>query len=541
VNLEVIIPKTPADVARLNELYRQGKLVVPDGQPHELGVVLATLGGPGSGNFGHAGRPGERGGSASGEGDYHSAPISLEEFERQALGNAFRTFRTMRGTYDSSSAALKPQSTVPEGDTLTRHSMDNYRETLRHVWNHKDDNFTPESVRQLVTAVGVLTTRGQFESSAPLQRTFENKFYIPSSEIPQRLDRFSLSLAERLQSRQDAVRTAAYVEQELNHIHPWSDGVGRGTRALSAMTLAREGVPLPKYPAKAEDYYKHMQSSREEWERFYRTLIPGQKFRGLGGEGSGNFGHSGRPGEQGGSAPSFFSEVGDRSFVDDNPDTPEWKGIFQHTDFLNKKQENADNDSGMTASEDSKQLEALEGYRGNDFVRMNSQLRRNPNLIDDLDEQSSRFEREQDDDDEYEDNENAGVGNATDQRILNLANLLDEAPTLKEPVTVYRGLTGDVTELQNLKIGDEITLNGFQSSSFDPTVADKYATDGPLLEMKANEGLALGHEHSINGEMEFISQHGSRWHVAGVDVPVTIEGKSRRVIQLVQKTLLRKQ
>lgn len=60
--LEVIIVRSDADQARLDALDRAGKLAVDDDWQDE--EELRDLGGPSSGNFGHAGRPGKVGGSA---------------------------------------------------------------------------------------------------------------------------------------------------------------------------------------------------------------------------------------------------------------------------------------------------------------------------------------------------------------------------------------------------------------------------------------------------------------------------------------------
>jgi len=207
--------------------------------------------------------------------DTKPTPDNFEEFEQQALQNAFATSRTMLGTYDSSSGEAKPKSAVTDGDELVAISVRNYKSTLDRVWKDKDADFDAVKVRELLDDVGYLTTRGSLHIEAPVERTFESPYYIPLSEVPARLNSFSEELAERLTNKKDAVATAAFVEQELNNIHPWNDGVGRSTRAISAMILARGGQPLPKYPVTGKDYFKHINDSPQEWERFYRTLIPG--------------------------------------------------------------------------------------------------------------------------------------------------------------------------------------------------------------------------------------------------------------------------
>src|SRR5262245_43395288 len=60
--------------------------------------------------------------------------------------------------------------------------------------------------------------------------------------------------------------------------------------------------------------------------------------RALGGPGSGNFGHAGRPGQVGGSAPTsgeaFFGLPGYRAFDEEDDQSPEWRAILKHDDWL---------------------------------------------------------------------------------------------------------------------------------------------------------------------------------------------------------------
>lgn len=217
----------------------------------------------------------------------------------------------------------------------------------------------------------------------------------------------------------------------------------------------------------------------------------------------------------------FLPDDVQRTFDYDNEHSPEWKAIFSHDQFLDDLDDRV---RGEYDSEDAERYaEALQFYRGNGYLDVNGTLRRHPEALD---------EEEEDDegDDDFEDEEDArgrALKNAKDLR-----DLLDEAPQLKEPVTIYRGLSS----VFEANVGDEVQLNGFQSGTFDPRIAKNYAEGQTLFEMRAIEGLALGHAHSIKGEMEFIMDHGLVWRVAGVKT-VDVGGEPTRVVQLVQGAL----
>lgn len=71
---------------------------------------LKTLGGPGSGNFGHAGRPGEVGGSAP-----ESSPVVLTNDERETL----RLYTQSGGTYREVNGALRSGKKLDDNPTVT--------------------------------------------------------------------------------------------------------------------------------------------------------------------------------------------------------------------------------------------------------------------------------------------------------------------------------------------------------------------------------------------------------------------------------------
>lgn len=223
---------------------------------------------------------------------------------------------------------------------------------------------------------------------------------------------------------------------------------------------------------------------------------------------SGNYGHAGRPKQQGGSAPSAVPFLGEHDlpvFDEHDEHSPEWLVLLAHDQFL----DDLDQDS-----ERGRERHALREYKGVPD-RINEALRRDPDLMDkdlpDVEQGAWQFQ-------------------SRDAQIAETAraieDAMDEAPRIKAPVTVYRGLRG-ATAKEFLK-SESVTLNGFQSTSFDPRVAAAFlgmkehglATgvnpQGVLLQITAKYGLALGHAHSIAGEMEMLLPHGGSYAVTGV-------------------------
>jgi hypothetical protein len=253
-----------------------------------------SLGGPGSGNFGHSGRPGEVGGSESSDGG--SAPTTSHEFITQIESNLAATSRTSKG--EETPLAGKPSLAIKDKELVDRVTK-NTRDAASFAWQQKNVK-TPEDVHAVVEGIGTRINEGLVEH---LYREHETGRNIPADQIPSQLKAFEEEFVKRMDDP-DVVATAAWVEKTFDmDIHPFSDGVGRSTKLLSAMVLARAGHPLPKYQDRKK-YYSYGDSSKtlEEFTEYYRTLFPKQKH--LGGVGSGNFGHAGRPGEIGGSSES---------------------------------------------------------------------------------------------------------------------------------------------------------------------------------------------------------------------------------------------
>ena len=196
--------------------------------------------------------------------------------------------------------------------------------------------------------------------------------------------------------------------------------------------------------------------------------------------------------------------------------------------FIERLQDNA-NEGGRTGQDSEEMLAGLERYQRDGYRDMNSRLWSDPEAIDNFDSEDAD-------------------PLLTDVEVL--SRMLDEAPALKESVIAYRGVQLTPELERSMQAGAEVTLNGFQSSSFDPGVAYSFATgqgyeESPrttIFEIRANQGLSLG-SNSLVGETEFIMQHGLSYVVRSVGegrIATRLGPKKVRLIQLEMKSAVGK-
>ena len=117
---------------------------------------------------------------------------------------------------------------------------------------------------------------------------------------------------------------------------------------------------------------------------------------------------------------------------------------------------------------------------------------------------------------------------------------IDSAPTLEEPVTVYRGLRMTAAQadtfLARVKEAQAAGLHiedpAFVSTSINPAVATGFAAGGSgseapvVFEIAARKGLYLGDSVGGTKEMEYVLQKGTKLRVVGV------EGRTVRLEQV---------
>jgi hypothetical protein len=119
-----------------------------------------------------------------------------------------------------------------------------------------------------------------------------------------------------------------------------------------------------------------------------------------------------------------------------------------------------------------------------------------------------------------------------------------EAAKDTPPDLVWRGIRrstvgkeGAFVEINSVKVGDLIQLNGFQSTSINPAFAHRWGSNElPLLEIKPKRGLYVDPISSNKGEQEFMLEHAARYRVVGVKTINLNQGYGspiqRKILQL---------
>ena len=216
-----------------------------------------------------------------------------------------------------------------------------------------------------------------------------------------------------------------------------------------------------------------------EGERFGQDWIPIlQKPRALGGPGSGNFGHAGRPGEIGGSAPASeaswpISDSAVRRIPENHlaleDRTYEW---MKKLSFIER--------------------DSIASYASNEHVEINDALR----------------------------NEEESASAIALEKAKNIEKALETAPDPPPPAVVWRGLKSGNTAQKFLQLnpGDVIELGGFQSSTIDPKLALDWAEDGIVMEIKPKEGAYIRPMSEHRHEYEFLLPHGKQYRYLGSSV-----------------------
>jgi hypothetical protein len=216
---------------------------------------IRTLGGPGSGNFGHAGRPGEVGGSGG--------------------------LKVYHGTSEEALRAIRKEGLVPHGSkggdawaiSIGRGSPDDFL-SQTEVNGRRASVFVAEHKETAESFAEYATRMHPGSEAAVIEIT------IPESEVG-RIKEDELSLEKRFEGR---IPPTWITKAEVFHPTP-------------------ERRHDPKYPIADQDssYKIFGYDTVADTHKLYFVLLMDGQPATLGGAGSGNFGHSGRPGEVGGS------------------------------------------------------------------------------------------------------------------------------------------------------------------------------------------------------------------------------------------------
>jgi len=254
-------------------------------QPVEVGEQFPfvfqkkrALGGPGSGNFNHKGRPGQVGGSSSDGGSARNIPLRYRVREKAAAKPARAKEAAPKATLK---AAPKPKQ--PETITVYHNSPDVFEDNKPNFSAYFGDS---DFLKSFPNEWGEHT----YAIDLPTEKLLDldkgssdaREFMTIMATLAYPNDPGNPEFIEKLK--------AGDPEAVDDFYEAWTD--------KSFVTHALE--LMPKYEAVR---------FRSEFVVPHQTLakLQGRKFKALGGPGSGNFGHAGRPGEVGGSASADVS------------------------------------------------------------------------------------------------------------------------------------------------------------------------------------------------------------------------------------------
>ena len=521
---------------------------------------LKTLGGPGSGNFGHAGRPGEIGGSAP------------------SIEGRLKQFETDNPFYGDS-----PLPAAKKDESFTEEELQQIREyqngvgvnnLLRDANNPEAFEFqrsyaqeslkTPLYAKQ-IAALDTATSKSVLEEATTLYRgvhpglakfpevgeEFTEHGFIATSLDPEIAKGFGALTVEIQLEKNDL---ALDVNKAL------------GTKSR----YEQKELLLPR-----GQRFKVVAKTPEKV-----TVVPVRKLRTAGGPGSGNFGHAGRPGEVGGSAPSGSGSVEQKKadiaeaithqpFVESiNPVSDalaagyklkyEKDGVFDANHMTwydqsgNKIAEGTQYESTARsirvprpAFEEPLSNLKPEGWpisddveRGLDAVYEKTIEKQSEAWGQSLSgEEKQAFSSYTGGMYSKINNHMRGKTKGEPHEIVvetanHIQDALKRAPTAPPPDLVWRGVLGNTAQVYaKLNTGDVIEMGGFQSTSIDPFKALEWGHT--LLEIKPVRGAFIKSLSQSSAENEYMLEHGAKYTVRGVTA-IKIKGTTqrKRVIQL---------
>lgn len=257
------------------------RFIARDGAESVIGLteLSRAAGGPGSGNFGHAGRPGKVGGSAS-----HFLSDADDAVEDLIAGRPTTVTRAdVREVIERSARENNPNlvNLAIEGTRVFHGGLNTPRDKMPQIPSHLNREF----FTWLKDEHGV---------------TIRKQLVRPLSLTPSQGEISGTNVAGKLKQLDAGQRKATPImvsgdRYVLDGHHRW------GAYAVFEADHPEGGVKIPVYRMSAS----HTRALSLMHQFTEIKGIKGKSIRDLGGPGSGHHGHAGRPGKIGGSAPTF--------------------------------------------------------------------------------------------------------------------------------------------------------------------------------------------------------------------------------------------
>lgn len=198
------------------------------------------------------------------------------------LANLSKTSRTVAGSIDTSVAEVK-SSLLENNNSNTAHIVEaNERKLFDFLWTNSSKHFdNPVTVLSFIDDIAKLVNDNLV--TVPLAwRRWDVKYGrgVKASELGKEMMDFARDFIDKyseLSDEEGFVRFAGWLELQIDrHLHPYIDGCGRISKALSAWLLMSRGLPLPDYVDR-ELYYASMNQGDEAFMDYFHQAYDGGK------------------------------------------------------------------------------------------------------------------------------------------------------------------------------------------------------------------------------------------------------------------------
>lgn len=215
---------------------------------------------------------------------YDSLPASQKYCIEHALKVMESVSRTFSGESNTDTSKEKEKLLV-EGEDLVAQVSENFKRGVAMLFLLDGSALiTPQSVKQLIGVLGLKLNEELMPKTRGFWRTWVTPFKEQAApgEVKEMLNKnFYGAFLEKFHNpEQDPVEFAVWVERTLNRTyHPYSDGCGRITCALSTWILGRAGLLLPTFTSREEYFNYLLKESEAEAVAVYRgktSALPGR-------------------------------------------------------------------------------------------------------------------------------------------------------------------------------------------------------------------------------------------------------------------------
>lgn len=210
--------------------------------------------------------------------DFSSSNVPLQ-FYKSMITNLRSTSRTADGISDTSSSKEKP-SLQTEGSKLKDKATENFKKVINSIWQNRYIKLDSlQELREFIENIATQISDGLLQNGQSLFRTWQTKYEHQTSpeNIEREFQKFIETLFKNMhQEHPDPIALAAWAEQEIDsHIHPFADGCGRTSKAVSSWILSRYHMPLPNWESR-KNYYSHIDfgdNTLSSWTNYYRSRV----------------------------------------------------------------------------------------------------------------------------------------------------------------------------------------------------------------------------------------------------------------------------